>query len=325
MGATVAIWCVINPDRTKMTTILYSHPVCLEHVNPPGHPERPERLSAIEQALEKPQFDALDRKQAQEADPELYKLAHPEAYVKRMRKLVPNDGLTRIDDSTSICPKSFDAIARAVGAATSAVDAVFSNEADNVFAAVRPPGHHAEKANAMGFCIVNSAAIAARYAQQNHGAERITIVDFDVHHGNGTQDIFYEDKSVLFASSHQMPLYPGTGAVNETGIGNIFNAPLSAGDGGEIFKVAWREKLLPAIDNFAPDLIIVSAGFDAHYRDPLGGLNLQAEDFDWITGKLMDLAQKHCQNRLISLLEGGYDLEGLAESAASHVERLLRG
>ena len=212
---------------------------------------------------------------------------------------------------------------RATGAAIDGVDAVFSGLAQNVFAAVRPPGHHAEKTSAMGFCIVNNAAIAARHAQKAHGAERVAIIDFDVHHGNGTQDIFYADRSVLFASSHQMPLYPGTGALGETGAGNIYNAPLREGDDGEIFRMAWRERLLPAIDNFRPDLIIISAGFDAHYRDPLAGLSLVAGDFDWITGKLMDLADRHCEGRIVSLLEGGYDLEGLAESAAAHITRLM--
>ncbi|VAX04638.1 Acetylspermidine deacetylase; Deacetylases, including yeast histone deacetylase and acetoin utilization protein, partial [hydrothermal vent metagenome] len=204
-------------------------------------------------------------------------------------------------------------------------DAVFEEQADNAFVAIRPPGHHAEKATAMGFCLVNNIAIAARYAQENHGAERIAIVDWDVHHGNGTQDIFQDDPSVMFASTHQMPLYPGSGYENETGVGNIHNVPLRENDDSSIFRDAFRSRVLPAVENFSPDLILVSAGFDAHYRDPLGGLQLIADDFDWATGKLMEMAAKYCDNRLVSLLEGGYDLKGLSESCAAHVNRLMRG
>lgn len=306
-----------------MTTRLYHHPICLEHVNTPGHPERPDRLRAIEQALSDPAFDALDRHEAPEADVASFSLAHPETFVRRVEGLIPEEGLARIDADTSACPQSWLAVKRAVGGALACVDDVFEGRADNAFAAVRPPGHHAEKTTAMGFCLINSVAVAARYAQKKYGAERVAIVDFDVHHGNGTQDIFYEDKTVLFASSHQMPLYPGTGALNETGVGNIFNAPLRNGDDGSAFKAAMRERILPAVDNFQPDFLLISAGFDAHHRDPLAGLELVADDFDWVTGKLMELADKHCESRLVSLLEGGYDLEGLAESAAAHVKRLM--
>ncbi len=308
-----------------MTTILYHHPVCLEHVNAPGHPERPDRLRAVEAVLADPHFDAIERIEAPEADPEFFNLVHPRSHIDRMISLIPEVGLARIDADTSACPQSWLAVKRAVGAALSGVDDVFTGKADNVFASVRPPGHHAEKITAMGFCLVNSVAVAARYAQQKHGAERVAIVDFDVHHGNGTQDIFQDDPSVLFASSHQMPLYPGTGALNETGIGNIFNAPLREGDNGSQFKAAMRERILPAVDNFAPDLILISAGFDAHHKDPLAGLELVGDDFDWVTGKLMELADRHCKNRVVSLLEGGYDLEGLAESAAAHINRLMNG
>lgn len=291
----------------------------------PGHPERPDRLRAVEKILQANIFDALERKEAPQADPAVFELAHPSNYLERIRSLIPETGLAQIDADTSASPKSWEAVLRAVGGALAGVDDVFEERADNVFCAVRPPGHHAEKTTAMGFCLVNTVAVAARYAQEKHGAERVAIVDFDVHHGNGTQDIFYEDGSVLFASTHQMPLYPGTGALNETGAGNIFNAPLRDGDGSEAFKAAFRERVLPAIDGFRPDFVLISAGFDAHYRDPLAGLELTADDFDWATGKLMDLAQKHAQNRLVSLLEGGYDLQGLAESAGAHVNRLMRG
>lgn len=308
-----------------MTTHLYHHPICQEHVNSPGHPERPERLEVIEAVLSDPHFDALVRIEAPEADPETFALAHPLAHVKHIASAIPVEGLARVDADTSACPQTWFAVKRAVGAALAGVDDVFEQTAANAFAAVRPPGHHAEKTTAMGFCLINSVAVAARYAKERHGAERVAIVDFDVHHGNGTQDIFYNDPSVLFASSHQMPLYPGSGALSETGAGNIFNAPLRQGDRGDAFKEAFRSRILPAVDNFAPDLILISAGFDAHYRDPLAGLELVADDFDWVTGKLMDLANKHCENRIVSLLEGGYDLEGLAESCAAHINRLMNG
>ena len=308
-----------------MTTRYYYHSSCLEHVNLPGHPERPDRLRAVEEALTNERFMMLERVEAPEADPAWFELAHPAEYVKRVRKLIPEEGLAQIDADTSASPKSWEAVLHACGAALDAVDAVFNKEADNAFAAIRPPGHHAEKTTAMGFCLINNIAVAARYAQKKHGAERVAIIDFDVHHGNGTQDIFWSDPSVMFASSHQMPLYPGTGALGETGSGNICNAPLRHGDGSQQFKEAFRTRILPAVDDFAPDLILVSAGFDAHFRDPLAGLELTAADYDWVTAEIMDLANRHCDNRVVSLLEGGYDLRGLAESAAAHVNRLMTG
>jgi acetoin utilization deacetylase AcuC-like enzyme len=309
----------------RLTTRLYHHPVCLEHLTPPGHPERPDRLRAIEEALAAERFHFLDRLEAPEADPEMFTLVHPKGHVERIELMIPKSGLVRIDADTTASPKSWEAAKRAVGAAVDAVDAVFAGDARNAFCAMRPPGHHAEKSVAMGFCLVNTVAIAARHAQKKHGAERVAIVDFDVHHGNGTQDVFWDDPTVLFASTHQMPLYPGTGALSETGAGNIFNAPLREGDGGDHFREAFLERILPAVDDFAPDLILVSAGFDAHWRDPLAGLQLTAQDFDWATGRLMDLADRHCGSRLVSVLEGGYDLQGLAESAAAHVNRLMTG
>lgn len=292
---------------------------------PPGHPERPDRLRAIAKALEDDRFDRLDRQEAPEADAHWFSLVHPQAHIARMQQLIPDDGLVRIDGDTSASPRTWDAVLRATGAAMAGVDAVFTRQATNVFCAMRPPGHHAEKTTAMGFCLVNTVAIAARYAQKLHGAERVAIIDFDVHHGNGTQDIFWDDETVLFASTHQMPLYPGTGALSETGAGNIWNAPLRDGDDGEHFREAFNSRILPAVDNFAPDLILISAGFDAHIRDPLAGLRLTDKDFDWATGKIMDLAARHCDDRIVSLLEGGYDLQGLAESAAAHVNRMMHG
>jgi acetoin utilization deacetylase AcuC-like enzyme len=308
-----------------LTTRLYTHPVCLEHLNLPGHPERPERLEAIAAALDEPRFERLDRQEAPEADAALFALVHREDYLEHVRDNIPESGLVRLDPDTSASPKSWAAVERAVGAATAGVDAIFAGEIDNFFAAVRPPGHHAEKSTAMGFCLVNTVAVAARHAQRKHGVERVAIVDFDVHHGNGTQDIFWDEPSVLFASTHQMPLFPGTGALSETGAGNIFNAPLREGDDGYQFRQAFEARVLPAIDEFKPDLLLISAGFDAHARDPLAGLNLTAQDFDWATARLMERADRHAANRIGSLLEGGYDLQGLAESAAAHVNRLMTG
>ncbi len=308
-----------------MTTRLYTHPVYLQHLTPSGHPERPDRLRAIAEALEDDRFAALERVEAPEGDPDTILYAHPEEFRDLVVSRIPEEGLARIDADTTASPKSFEAALTAIGAANDAVDAVFSGKADNAFIAARPPGHHAERTMAMGFCLFNTAAIAARYAQRKHGAERVAIVDWDVHHGNGTQDIFWDDPSVLYCSTHQMPLYPGTGGKNETGAGNIVNAPLSPGDGSARFREAFRERVLGAIDEFRPDLIIVSAGFDAHYRDPLAQINLEADDFDWATGQLMDRAGVYAANRLVSLLEGGYDLQGLASSTAAHVARLMKG
>ena len=308
-----------------MTTRLYSHPIYLEHITPPGHPERPDRLRAIAQVLEHERFSGLERVEADAADPELVLLAHPREFLDRVSAGIPESGIARIDADTSASPKSWEAALTAIGAANAAVDDVFAGRADNVFVAARPPGHHAERNQAMGFCLFNNAAIAARHAQKAHGAERVAIVDWDVHHGNGTQDIFWNDPSVLYCSTHQMPLYPGTGAKDETGAGNIVNAPLSPGDGSETFKDAFRSRVLTALDEFRPDLIIISAGFDAHHRDPLAEINLTEDDFDWATGELMDRAGQWSSNRLVSLLEGGYDLQGLAYSVALHVHRLMKG
>lgn len=309
-----------------MTTNLYTHPIYLEHLTPPGHPERPERLRALLKALEHPDFDALTRVESPRGSEESVLLAHPEEFLAKVANSIPEEGLARIDADTVASPKSFEAVMYAIGAANAAVDAVFAGKADNAFVAARPPGHHAERETAMGFCFFNTAAIAARYAQKQHGAERVAIVDWDVHHGNGTQDIFWSDKSVLYCSTHQMPLYPGTGARKERGIaGNIVNAPMAPQSGGDTFRDAFNTVILPALDEFRPDLIIISAGFDAHHRDPLAEINLDEGDFDWATAKLMDRAGRYAENRLVSLLEGGYDLEGLALSAAAHVRRLMRG
>jgi acetoin utilization deacetylase AcuC-like enzyme len=308
-----------------MTTRLYSHPIYLEHITPPGHPERPDRLRAIERVLDDEKFAALDRVLAPEGDPATIVYAHPQSFVDKVRAAIPDTGIQRVDSDTVVSPKSWQAALTAIGAANAAVDDVFSGRANNVFVASRPPGHHAEKTTAMGFCLFNNAAIAARHAQKAHGVSRVAIVDWDVHHGNGTQDIFWDDPSVLYCSTHQMPLYPGTGAKDEIGVGNIVNAPLAPRTGSDIFREAFTSRILPALDDFAPDLIVISAGFDAHHRDPLAEINLVEDDFDWATGQLMASADRHAAGRLVSLLEGGYDLQGLAFSVAAHVGRLMKG
>jgi acetoin utilization deacetylase AcuC-like enzyme len=308
-----------------MTTLLYENPVFLEHLTPPGHPERPDRLRALNMALEHEAYCGLVRRQAPLGNEDLVLLAHPEEHLLNVMRAMPEEGIVQIEADTHAGPKSLMAALTGVGAAVAAVDDVFSGAADNVFVASRPPGHHAERMQAMGFCFFNNAAIAARHAQKAHGAERVAIYDFDVHHGNGTQDIFWNDKSVLYCSTHQMPLYPGTGGKDETGAGNIVNAPLSPNTGSEEFKDAFRSVIRPALKDFAPDLLIISAGFDAHYRDPLAQINLVADDFDWVTGQLLEIAAAHAGNRIVSILEGGYDLEGLAESAGMHILRLMKG
>ncbi len=306
-----------------MTTLLLHHAAFLEHLTPVGHPERPDRLRALHAALDTEEFAALKRVEAPLADPEAALLCHSERYVEAIRRAIPAEGFTRVDMDTTASPGSWEAAMRAIGAALYAVDAVAKGEAKNAFCAVRPPGHHAEVAKAMGFCLFDTVAIAARHAQKAHGMERIAIVDWDVHHGNGTQAIFWSDPSVLYASTHQMPLFPGTGAPSETGAGNIFNAPLSPGDGTEDFKQAFRERILPAIHSFKPDLILISAGFDAHHRDPLAEINLEAEDFAWATAELMEIADQTAGGKVVALLEGGYDLKGLAASAAAHIRQLM--
>ncbi len=311
-----------------MATRLYEHEIFLEHITPPGHPERADRLRSLNIALEHGNFAGLERKQAPQANEDAVTLAHPEEHLFAVMRQMPEEEneINQIEADTYASPKSFQAALTAIGGAMAGVDDVFSGAADNVFLAARPPGHHAEKNKAMGFCFFNTVAIAARHAMKAHGAERVAIVDWDVHHGNGTQDIFWDDPNVLFCSTHQMPLYPGSGAKSEEGrFGTIVNAPLSANDGSEHFRDAFKSRVLKAVDNFAPDLILVSAGFDAHYRDPLAQINLTGDDFDWATGRLMELAGKHAHNRLVSVLEGGYDLEGLAESAGMHILRLMRG
>ena len=309
-----------------MSTLLLSHPACLEHLTPLGHPERPDRLRAIEQALEDEKFQTLAREQAPLAPLEIVALCHPMDYVEAIRNASPEEGMVRLDADTSMSPGSYEAALRAVGGAMQAVDEVMTGKAANAFVAVRPPGHHTEVARPMGFCLFNNAAIAARYAQDRYDAERVAIVDFDVHHGNGSQDIFWSDKSVMYCSTHEMPLFPGTGALSERGEFNtVVNAPLRAGDGGDAFRLAFETAILPRLREFKPDLLVISAGFDAHTRDPLANLNLVEADYTWVTQKLMEVADSTANGRIVSMLEGGYDLQGLARSAAAHVTALMRG
>jgi acetoin utilization deacetylase AcuC-like enzyme len=309
-----------------MSTLLITHPAGLDHVTPPGHPERPDRLRAIDRALEEEKFAALVREQAPLASLDLVALCHPMAYVEQIREVSPREGMIALDGDTTMSPGSFEAALRAVGGAVMAVDEVIEKKASNAFVAMRPPGHHAETVRPMGFCIFNQAAIAIRHAQRKHGAGRAAIVDFDVHHGNGSQEIFWSDGSVMYCSTHQMPLYPGTGAKSERGeYDNIVNAPLSAGAGGAEFREAMDSVILPRLSNFGPDIIVISAGFDAHIRDPLANLNFLEGDFGWATRRIMEVADRTAGGRVVSVLEGGYDLEGLSRSAAAHVTALMRG
>jgi acetoin utilization deacetylase AcuC-like enzyme len=309
-----------------MTTLLITHPASLNHLNGTGHPERPDRIRAIESILEQEKFRSLIREQAPMAELETVALCHPMDYVVEIRNVAPKEGMIQLDADTSMSSGTFEAALRAVGGATLAVDEVVSKKADNAFIVQRPPGHHAETVRPMGFCIFNQAAIAARHAQKKHGLHRVAVVDFDVHHGNGTQEIFWSDPTLMYCSTHQMPLYPGTGAPGERGNhDNIVNAPLRAGDGGEQFRAAMEDRILPRLSAFGPELIIISAGFDAHKRDPLANLQFVEEDFAWATRKILDVADKTAQGRVISVLEGGYDLEGLSKSAAAHVIALMRG
>jgi acetoin utilization deacetylase AcuC-like enzyme len=305
-------------------TLLLTHRASLDHLTAPGHPERPDRIRAIEQALGQSRFDKLVREQAPEGSLDSVTLCHNEHYVEELRHIAPASGLIYLDGDTSMSPGTWEAVMRGVGGAVAATDAVMSGAHHNAFVAMRPPGHHAEISKPMGFCFFDNAAIAARHAQRKYGIGRAAVVDFDVHHGNGTQDIFWADKSVMYCSTHQMPLFPGTGARGERGEhDNIINAPLSPEDGSAKFRAAFENAILPQLQKFAPELIVISAGFDAHYRDPLASLNLKADDFGWVTRKLMDIADTSAGGRIVSILEGGYDLQGLQESVEAHVTALM--
>jgi acetoin utilization deacetylase AcuC-like enzyme len=313
-----------------MSTLLITHPSFVEHDTGPGHPERPDRMRAIDKALSHEMFNGLKREEAPLRDDveAQIALAHPQRYIDWVKSARPQPGEepVRLDPDTVLSATSWEPALRAVGAGLTAVDRVFDPDSGvrNVFAQVRPCGHHAEHERAMGFCIFSNIAIAGLYARKTYGAERIAVVDFDVHHGNGTQDIFWSDRGLFFASTHQMPLYPGTGAASETGVGNIWNAPLRPGDGGEPFKEAFESRILPSLRSFAPDLVLISAGFDAHRDDPLANLQLTEPDFGWATAKIAEVADKHAGGRLVSMLEGGYNLAALARSVSVHVGVLMQ-
>ncbi len=308
-----------------MSVLLLTHRDCLAHEMGAGHPESPGRLRAVLQALEAEEFADLVRDQPEEATEEQLLRAHPADYIAAILGVRPEPGeYLALDADTIMCSGSARAALLAAGAAVRAVDEVCQGLVRRAFCATRPPGHHAERRRPMGFCLFANAVIAARHAQAAHGLKRVAICDFDVHHGNGSQDCTQDDPSILFASSHQMPLYPGTGAAAETGVGNIHNFPLPPGAGGLQFQAAWAENLLPAIEAFDPELIVISAGFDAHARDPLAQMRLVEQDFAWLTTELCHLADRCCQGRVVSLLEGGYDLEALASSTATHVRALMR-
>jgi acetoin utilization deacetylase AcuC-like enzyme len=306
-----------------MTTALYTHAAFLQHDTGPGHPERIQRLAAVLQAVKAPEFESVTWREAPLAEIAQIERVHDADYVRHALASVPEQGWVHLDGDTVMSPGSGEAALRAAGAVTAAVDAVLKGEFKNAFCAVRPPGHHAERDVAMGFCIFNNVAVGAAEAQAVHGLERVAVMDFDVHHGNGTQHMFDHDPNLFFASTHQMPLYPGTGARAERGVGNICNAPLPPGAGSDEFRAAMEKIVLPAIEAFRPELIMISAGFDAHRRDPLASLEFETEDYHWATARLCALAESCCGGRVVSTLEGGYDLAALGESAAAHLAALL--
>jgi len=306
-----------------MATLMFTHPACLEHDPGEHHPESPARLRAVLAALKAPEFGALARREAPVAEIADIARVHPRDFVEAMLAAVPETGYAGVDADTILSPGSGKAALRAAGAVVAAVDAVVAGEASNAFCAVRPPGHHAEPDRSMGFCLFNNVAIGAARARAVHGLARVAVVDFDVHHGNGTQAAFERDPSLFYASTHQSPLYPGTGARSERGVGNIVNVPLPPMAGSTEFRRAVEASILPALDAFAPDLVMASAGFDAHRRDPLAQLMLVEDDYAWVTERLLECAERHAGGRLVSTLEGGYDLAALGASAAAHVRCLM--
>ncbi len=307
-----------------MSTLLFTHTSFEEHDTGSGHPESADRIRTILARLDAPEFSALIRKNAPSGAENAIRLIHPQKHIDRIVTGIPKAGYHYVDGDTILSTASGEAAFRAVGAVCKAVDAVMNGKALNAFCAGRPPGHHAEPERAMGFCIFNNIAIAAEYARKQFDIQRVAIVDFDVHHGNGTQAAFYQQPNVLYASTHQSPLYPGTGNPDETGVGNIFNVPLAAGSGSTEFQQAVKKKVFPALHHFKPELLLISAGFDAHRDDPLASLNLVEDDYAWITRELSDIASRYGQSRIISVLEGGYNLDALAESVAAHILELLK-
>jgi len=309
-----------------MSTWILTHEACLEHRPGPHHPEGPQRLEAVLCALRADEFSGLHWEQAPMGTRAQLEHAHDPDYIDAVRDTAPEEGYRLLDaGDTIMSPGTWEAVMRCVGAACAAVDAVMDGRARNAFCATRPCGHHAERDRAMGFCVFNQAAIAALHARHTHGTRRIAVVDFDVHHGNGTQHCFENDPDLFFGSSHQAPFYPGTGAASERGVaGNILNIPLQRGSGSDTFRRRMSDEMLPALRRFAPELLIISAGFDAHHLDPLGGLAFTDEDYAWITRELIAVADQSASSRVVSILEGGYSLEGLASGTAAHVRALAQ-
>ena len=309
-----------------MPAAFITHADCLKHEMGAHHPERPERLCAIEDQLIASGLGAmLARYEAPLASDADLALVHPIEYVRAVRDAAPESGIVHLDPDTAMNRWTLQAALRAAGAAVLAVDLVVEKKATSAFCAVRPPGHHACRARPMGFCVFNNVAVAARHAQSRYGIERVAILDFDVHHGQGTQAVVELDRTLFYGSTHQYPLYPGTGSPRERGIdNNVVNVPLPAGAGGPEFRAAWGDRILPALDRFEPELVIISAGFDAHAADPLAGLEVETEDFVWLTQEFLAIADQYAQGRVVSVLEGGYDLTALAESVATHVRTLMR-
>tara|TARA_B100001248_G_scaffold210475_1_gene164672 strand:+ start:326 stop:1255 length:930 start_codon:yes stop_codon:yes gene_type:complete len=304
--------------------IVYTHEDCLKKFNGFGHPERKERLDSIIDSIKSSDLK-LDLREAPLVDLETVSLVHPKKHIEQIFSNIPKKGIVGVEKEpyadTMLCPNSKNAILRSCGAGVAAVNDLMKKN-DRVFCAVRPPGHHAETVRANGFCFINNVAVAARYLQKQYKINKVAIIDFDVHHGNGTQEIFYKDQSVAYGSSHEFPLFPGTGAENETGVGNIFNAPLKAGTTSKDFLGIFDQKVMKPIDKFKPEVILISAGFDAHVRDPLANINLESGDFFKITKNIVDIANTHSKGRVISFLEGGYDLQALSESIIEHLNAL---
>lgn len=304
-----------------MATFVYAHDDCLAHVTPDGHPERVDRLLAVERGLA--ELDIARHEAPMGADADVLR-CHPARYLARVRTAVPGAGFVQMDGDTYLSRGSLDAALRAVGGICAGVDAVMAGLARNAFVACRPPGHHAERETAMGFCLFGTVAIAAKRALDVHGLTRVAVVDFDVHHGNGTQNLLWDEGRCLFVSSHQMPLYPGSGAPGENGAhGQILNIPLVVGSGGAAMRAVYEAQVFPRLMEFAPELILISAGFDAHRDDPLGGLRWVVDDFAWLTERICDVAEATAGGRVVSTLEGGYDLDALEDCVSAHVGVLV--
>ncbi len=307
-----------------MTTLLITHDDCLAHETGAYHPERPDRLRAVLQAMEQDVFRDLVREEAPRAALAAMARAHPGTFAQDILDAIPAQALRQIDADTVISPGSGEAMVRAAGAVVRAVDAIVNGAVDNAFCAVRPPGHHAESTRAMGFCLINNVVVGAMHARAAHGLKRVAVVDFDVHHGNGTQEMFWDDAEAFYASSHQYPFYPGTGGARERGAhGNVVNVPLAAGTRSDVFRSRFSDEILSGLEAFKPDMIFISAGFDAHRDDPLAELLLTENDFAWATAGLTAVARKACGGRVVSVLEGGYNLDALADCATAHVETLM--